>query len=76
MFLLLLDSVKNIREILENSGVLQKQDNQLIFTSDYPFASLSQAAGVIKGGSVSGPLAWRNKKTNKTIKEEEESQEL
>lgn len=71
------DSVKNIRTILENSGILQKHDNNhLIFTSDYLFASLSQAAGVIRGGSVSGPLSWKNKKTGKTIKEEDESQQL
>lgn len=71
------DSVKNIRNTLVKSGVLQKHDdNHLIFTSDYLFASFSQAAGVIRGGSVSGPLSWKNKKTGRTIKEEDESQQL
>lgn len=71
------DSVKKIRTTLEKSGIIQKQDEKhLIFTNDYLFASLSQAAGVIRGGSVSGPLSWKNKKTGKTIKEEDEFQQL
>lgn len=46
------------RNELMSSDVLKVTDTNLLFTSDYAFASSSMAAAVVSGQSVAGPKAW------------------
>ncbi|MBP9119664.1 MAG: DUF4357 domain-containing protein [Ignavibacterium sp.] len=47
--------IYDLRKELENSGIIN-QDRQ--FIEDYTFNSISQAAGVIFGGSRNGKIVW------------------
>lgn len=46
------------RNELITSEVLKVTDTNLLFTTDYAFASSSMAAAVVSGQSVAGPKAW------------------
>ena len=51
------------REQLVESGVLESHSqlpNAYRFTRDYQFSSSSQAAGIVLGGSYSGPQEWKD----------------
>ena len=50
---------KKIRSQVLNEGVLRRENGYLIFTRDYPFNSLSTAAGVVLGRSANGKTEWR-----------------
>lgn len=50
------------RKQLIREGVLQWNNNQLIFTRDYRFNSPSSAAGVVLGRSAYGKLEWQSEK--------------
>lgn len=65
--------VKNLRHAMEEAGHLRPSDSSLMFTSDYPFSSVSTAAGVVCGRSINGRTAWRNDE-GKTFREWEAAQ--
>lgn len=56
------------RQILLDKGILEKQDNCLIFTRDHEFTSPSLAAASIRGGASNGLTSWKSK-DGKTLKE-------
>lgn len=66
-------TIRDIREKLINSGVLQKQEDHLIFMKDMEFGSPSTAGGVVRGGNTNGLTQWRNAK-GKSLKEIENEQ--
>lgn len=53
-------SAKTDRARLINDGLLDKQQQGLLFTGDVEFKSMSAAASVVAATSVSGPLAWKD----------------
>ncbi len=55
------DWVVNLRKRLIKDQILIQQDNLLIFTSDYVFASPSAAGAVVLGRSVNGWVSWKYK---------------
>jgi hypothetical protein len=57
----LIDRHKLRREQLLGQGLLidGKSADELIFTADVPFTSLSAAASLVSGTSLSGPSNWR-----------------
>ena len=59
---------KNMRQRLKEEGILQVQDECLVFTKDTEFTSPSSAAAVIHGGHANGLTAWKDK-NGKTLKE-------
>lgn len=70
------DRDREVRDALVRDGTLapHHRDAALyVFTRDHEFASASQAAGVIKNGNVSGPQAWINPATGKSLKDSRES---
>ena len=69
-------STKKLREQLITNGVLVEDDTHLSlrFSQDYSFSSLSSAAQVVAGFSVSGPKVWKN--GTKTYAEWQDSQML
>jgi hypothetical protein len=58
----------NMRQRLKEEGILQVQDECLVFTKDTEFTSPSSAAAVIHGGHANGLTAWKDK-SGKTLKE-------
>lgn len=58
----------NMRQRLKDEGVLEVNDDALVFTRDVEFTSPSSAAAVIHGGHANGLTAWKDKK-GKTLKE-------
>jgi hypothetical protein len=58
----------NMRQRLKEEGILQVQDECLVFTKDTEFTSPSSAAAVIHGGHANGLTAWKDK-NGKTLKE-------
>jgi len=56
------------RQFLLEKGVLQKEDDYLIFVKDYEFTSPSLAAAAVCGGSSNGLLMWKTQR-GKTLKE-------
>lgn len=57
-----------LREKLITDGTLAPDGERLVFTKDVEFTSPSAAAGVVRGGTAAGPIAWLNKQ-GKTLKE-------
>lgn len=49
----------SIRSILFEKKILEKQDNYLLFTSDYSFSSVTAAAATVIGSPVNGRTAWK-----------------
>jgi hypothetical protein len=49
---------KNLRKKLKEERILIENNNKLIFTQDYLFSSLSQAAAVIVGYAINGRHSW------------------
>lgn len=62
-----------LRNRLKEEGSLIERDGFLVFVKDVEFSSPSAAAAVVCGGSVAGPLAWKDS-SGKTLKELEEAQ--
>jgi hypothetical protein len=58
----------NMRQRLKEEGILQVQDECLVFTKDTEFTSPSSAAAVIHGGHANGLTAWKDK-NGKTLTE-------
>lgn len=56
------------REALKSDGVLIENDDRLVFTKDFEFASPSAAASVVHGGHANGLTAWRTS-DGKALKE-------
>jgi len=60
------------RDGLVQSGVLvpdTRDPDLLKFATDHLFSSATAAAGVINDGNVSGPQAWKDPATKKTLKD-------
>ena len=58
----------NIRQRLQDEGVLSASKDYFEFTRDEEFSSPSAAAAVVHGGHANGLIAWKNK-VGKTLKE-------
>ena len=54
------NTIKKLRESMVERGDLRSNDSSLVFTSDYSFSSVTAAASVVSGFSVSGRDAWKN----------------
>lgn len=65
--------VCELREDLTTNGVLQPEEDKLLFTQDYTFNSPSMAASVVLGCGSNGRLVWKNA-AGKTLKELQEAQ--
>src|SRR5699024_11056046 len=52
--------MRDLRQQLQERGVIAEQNGQLIFLQDYRFSSPSTAAGVLVGGAANGREAWRD----------------
>jgi len=61
---------RNLREKLIKDGVLKIDGDKYIFQSDTLFSSPSQAAAIIAGYSINGPITWKNI-SGKSLKEVE-----
>jgi hypothetical protein len=57
-----------LREQLMADSSLVQQGDKLVFAKDVEFSSPSAAAGVVRGGTAAGPIAWINKQ-GKTLKD-------
>ena len=59
------------RDRLLRSGILVPYTNPELyrFDRDHICNSASQAGGIVKDGNCSGPQAWRDPKTNRTLRE-------
>ena len=55
------DGAKRLREAMLKAEELRPDDRFLVFSRDYPFRSVSSAAGVVQGASVNGRKAWKHK---------------
>ncbi|MEJ2495688.1 MAG: GIY-YIG nuclease family protein [Ignavibacteriaceae bacterium] len=60
--------VTNLRNRLKKEGALEKEDNFLVFKSDYIFNSPSAAAVVVLGRAANGWTSWKYK-DGKTLDE-------
>ncbi len=56
------------RKLLLDKGILEGQDDCLIFTRDHEFTSPSLAAAAIRGGASNGLTCWKTEK-GKSLKE-------
>jgi len=65
--------MKKKREQLVEKGLLQPENDHLLFTKDVEFGSPSTAAAIIKGGASNGLTAWKNAK-GKPLREIEENE--
>jgi hypothetical protein len=65
--------MKAIRLELRENGVLAVEDDHLVFTQDYTFASPSTAAGVVLGRSANGRVEWKDR-SGRTLKELQEAE--
>ncbi len=63
--------VREARDRLLRGGFLAPDNNLELyhFDSYHICNSASQSSGIIKAGNCSEPQAWRNPKTNRTLKE-------
>jgi len=61
-----------LRDRLIREGILTEQNGVLLFTKNVEFSSPSAAAGVVRGGTAPGPVAWVDS-TGRTLKEIETS---
>ena len=52
-------SASALRKILQESGILRKEDDYLVFTEDYSFSSVSAAAATVAGRSENGRIKWK-----------------
>ena len=52
--------VKRLRRAMVKAGDLRQDGEFLVFSGDYSFSSVSSAAGVVHGASVSGRSAWKH----------------
>lgn len=59
--------MRDLRQQLQERGVLAPEGGQLVFTQDFRFSSPSTAAGVLVGGSANGRLAWKDE-AGRTLK--------
>jgi len=59
---------RNMRQRLEEEGIIVIEEDHFVFTKDEEFSSPSAAAAVIHGGHANGLTAWKNKE-GKTLKE-------
>lgn len=50
----------DLRQQLQERGVLEEDGSALVFTQDFRFNSPSTAAGVLVGGSANGRRAWKD----------------
>lgn len=64
---------KKNRDLLKKKEILIEDGEFLIFSSDYKFSSVSAAAAVVSGSSVSGRSVWKLP-DNRTYAEWEESE--
>ena len=62
-----------LRQDLLKQGVLQQQDNHLVFTQDYVFNSPSSASSIILAKSSNGRDDWKSAQ-GKTLKEIQEAE--
>lgn len=67
-------SYKNLRAQLQQSGVLAEEGESLSFVQDYAFTSITAAAQVVSGQTVTGRNAWKMKDGGKTFGEWEDEQ--
>lgn len=51
---------KRLRKTMCKAGDLRAEGGNLVFSKDYGFKSVSSAAGVVRGASVSGRREWRD----------------
>lgn len=58
----------NMREKLQQTGVLKQQGEKLVFTQDYKFSSPSGASTLVYGRNMNGWEWWRNA-SGKTLNE-------
>jgi len=65
------DGYVKLRNKLIENGVLQLQNNELVFKEDQLFTSASQSASIIVGYTINGRYHWQNK-NNITMKQYEE----
>ena len=61
MTLSLSNTIRLLRQKLEEDGTISDKGDRLIFLKDYEFNSPSQASDVIKGNSSNGWIEWKNK---------------
>jgi hypothetical protein len=62
---------ERIRQRLVEEGILQNQNDRLLFTQDFTANSSSQAAAIVAGGNRSGPAVWTS--SGRTLGELESS---
>lgn len=65
--------VKTTRDSLIGKGILQTNNEHLVFTTDYEFGSPSTAGSVIRGGNTNGLTNWKDR-SGKQLKEIEASE--
>lgn len=53
-------SLKGQRDALREHGILQDQDQSVVFAKDYLFSSPSAAGGFLVGGTNNGRASWKN----------------
>ena len=56
----ILPSLADLRKVLLNQGIFEDTGTEYRLTDDYLFSSSSAAAGVLAGGSRSGPQVWKD----------------
>ena len=64
---------KKKREDLIQRGILVQEKDHYMFSQDFEFPSASAAASVVRGGSSSGLLKWKDR-SGKTLKEIESTE--
>jgi serine/threonine protein kinase len=64
-------NLADIREDLKRRNILVEAGGKLVLRGDYTFDSSSTAAGVLLGGSESGPRVWRDE-TGKSLRDIQE----
>jgi Domain of unknown function (DUF4357) len=64
---------KSLRAQLIDSGLLFEEGDSYVFTQDVAFSSISSAAQVVSGQTVSGGTAWKLADTSQTYAEWQES---
>lgn len=67
-------SYKNLRAQLKQSGVLVEEGDSFSFGQDYAFSSITAAAQVVSGQTVSGRTAWKTQDGGKSFAEWEDEQ--
>lgn len=61
----------NLRAGLRSDGILEEQNDHLVFVADHEFSSPSAAAAVVHGGQANGLTSWKDSK-GFSLKEKEE----